>query len=343
MLKKSIIYLSLGLLIIAGVFAFLTYQAIFGKNIELPDNGYTLELAPNTSLEQLSTRLYEEGILLNTKKLELTAKLMKYGSNIRTGRFQLSDINSNVELIRFLRTGSQATTQLVLNNVRTLEDLSGKIASFILADSLEVLEVLTAPETSETFGTNLENVMSYFIPNTYEIYWSETPQDIVFRMKKEHQKFWRTNNRLEAAKTLGLSPEEVYTLASIVEKETNQDQEKSKMAGALLNRLNINMALQADPTAIFATRDFTAKRVLNKHTQFDSPYNTYMYPGLPPGPIAMASISSIDAVLNPAEHQYLYYCAKGDGSGLHNFATNLRGHNRNSKIYVQNLKKRGKR
>jgi UPF0755 protein len=162
-------------------------------------------------------------------------------------------------------------------------------------------------------------------------------------MQKEHQKFWATNDRLEAAKTIGLSPEEVYTLASIVEKETNQDQEKSKMAGALLNRLKINMALQADPTAIFATRDFSAKRVLNKHTQFDSPYNTYMYPGLPPGPIAMASISSIDAVLKPTEHQYLYYCAKGDGSGLHNFATNLTGHNRNSRIYVQNLKKRGKR
>ena len=343
MMKKSIIFLSFGLIIVGGVFAALTYQAIFGKNIVLPDTGYTLELSPNTNLEQLSTQLYEEGILLNKNKLELTAKLMKYGSNIRTGRFQLTDINSNVELIRFLRTGSQATTKLVLNNVRTLEDLSGRIASFIIADSLEVLEVLTGPETMETFGTNLENVMSYFIPNTYEIYWSETPQDIVSRMQKEHQKFWATNDRLEAAKTIGLSPEEVYTLASIVEKETNQDQEKSKMAGALLNRLKINMALQADPTAIFATRDFSAKRVLNKHTQFDSPYNTYMYPGLPPGPIAMASISSIDAVLKPTEHQYLYYCAKGDGSGLHNFATNLTGHNRNSRIYVQNLKKRGKR
>ncbi len=343
MMKKSIIFLSLGLIIVGSVFAALTYQAIFGKNIVLQDTGYTLELSPYTNLEQLSTQLYEEGILLDKNKLELTAKLMKYGSNIRTGRFQLTDINSNVELIRFLRTGSQATTKLVLNNVRTLEDLSGRIASFIIADSLEVLEVLTGPETMETFGTNLENVMSYFIPNTYEIYWSETPQDIVSRMQKEHQKFWATNDRLEAAKTIGLSPEEVYTLASIVEKETNQDQEKSKMAGALLNRLKINMALQADPTAIFATRDFSAKRVLNKHTQFDSPYNTYMYPGLPPGPIAMASISSIDAVLKPTEHQYLYYCAKGDGSGLHNFATNLTGHNRNSRIYVQNLKKRGKR
>ncbi len=343
MMKKSIIFLSLGLIIVGSVFAALTYQAIFGKNIVLQDTGYTLELSPYTNLEQLSTQLYEEGILLDKNKLELTAKLMKYGSNIRTGRFQLTDIDSNVELIRFLRTGSQATTKLVLNNVRTLEDLSGRIASFIIADSLEVLEVLTGPETMETFGTNLENVMSYFIPNTYEIYWSETPQDIVSRMQKEHQKFWATNDRLEAAKTLGLSPEEVYTLASIVEKETNQDQEKSKMAGALLNRLKINMALQADPTAIFATRDFSAKRVLNKHTQFDSPYNTYMYPGLPPGPIAMASISSIDAVLKPTEHQYLYYCAKGDGSGLHNFATNLTGHNRNSRIYVQNLKKRGKR
>ena len=160
-------------------------------------------------------------------------------------------------------------------------------------------------------------------------------------MKKESNTFWSKSNREEKRKELNLTRAEVYTLASIIEKETNQNSEKPRMAGALVNRLNINMLLQADPTAVFATRDFETKRVWDKHTKFDSPYNTYMYAGLPPGPIAMASIASIDAVLNYEKHKYLYYCAKGDGSGLHNFALNLSGHNQNIRVYKNNLRKRG--
>ena len=140
-----------------------------------------------------------------------------------------------------------------------------------------------------------------------------------------------------------MTPAEIYTMASIVEKETNQNQEKKRMAGVYLNRIKQGILLQADPTCVFATRDFTTRRVTNYHTQFDSPYNTYMYPGLPPGPIAMASIASLDAVLNAENHAYIFFCAKGDGSGLHNFAKTLTGHNQNAATYKRNLRKRGKR
>ncbi|MEZ4950129.1 MAG: endolytic transglycosylase MltG [Saprospiraceae bacterium] len=150
--------------------------------------------------------------------------------------------------------------------------------------------------------------------------------------------FWSKNNRKEKAANLGLNPEEVYTLASIVERESNKNQERPTIAGVYLNRLKINMILQADPTLVFATRDFTAKRVLNFHKEFDSPYNTYMYAGLPPGPISMASISSIDAVLNRENHDYLYFCARPDGSGFHDFAKTLAQHNRNAAKYRASLR-----
>ena len=188
-----------------------------------------------------------------------------------------------------------------------------------------------------------ETAMTAFIPNTYDFYWNTDAKTFFEKMWKENEVFWSKNNRLNKAKNLNLSKEEVYTLASIVEKETNQNDEKNRMAGVYVNRLKKGMRLQADPTVVFATRDFTTKRVLDKHTQFDSPYNTYMYAGLPPGPISMASISSIDGVLNAEDHDYLYFCAKGDGTGYHSFAKTLSGHNANARRYAQNLRKRGLR
>lgn len=343
MLKKILIYSSIGLIIASSILGFFAYNTFFGINTTEKINETLLSLEPGLTIEALADNLTEEGFILDKNSFLLTAKAMKYGSNIRTGKFSLKGISSNVDLIRHLRTGSQATVNLVINNARTLEDLSGKLSKFVVSDSIDFLNHLKRTETIELLETTKENIMTYFIPNTYEVYWSESPAEILERMQREHKQFWHSNNRIEKAEALDMTQEEVYTLASIIEKETNQNQEKPKMAGALLNRLKIGMPLQADPTVVFATRDFTTKRVLNRHLQYDSPYNTYMYPGLPPGPIAMASIASIDAILNAEDHKYLYYCAKGDGSGLHNFATNLSSHHRNSKIYAQNLKKRGKR
>ena len=175
------------------------------------------------------------------------------------------------------------------------------------------------------------------------MYWNTSAPAFLSRMKSEYDKFWASNQRLKKAASLALTPQEVYTLASIVEKETQQNIEKKRIAGVYLNRLKIGMPLQADPTAVFARKDFLARRVTDFHTKFDSPYNTYKYTGLPPGPITMSSISSIDAVLNYEKHNYLYFCAVGDESGLHSFATDLSEHNRNARIYRDNLIRRGLR
>jgi len=183
--------------------------------------------------------------------------------------------------------------------------------------------------------------LSLFIPNTYEFWWDSSANEIINRMAKENRKFWEAKNRSKKAEALGLDKKQVYTLASIVEKETQANSEKERIAGVYLNRLKRGMLLQADPTVVFAVNQFDLKRVLNKHLEFDSPYNTYKNKGLPPGPIYMPGIRSIDAVLNAEKHNYLYFCAKPDDSGTHAFATNLIGHNKNAQRYWNWLRKNG--
>ena len=248
-----------------------------------------------------------------------------------------------IELIRHLRGGKQAPVGLVLTNQRLLEDVAAKAAGFIEADSATLMDLFLDEAYLDQIGYRREDLMTVFIPNTYEFFWNTTPKGFLERMIREHEAFWNKNNRKLKAEALGMTPQEVYTLASILEKETQQNSEKKRMAGVYLNRLEKGMLLQADPTAVFATRDFDTPRVTNYHTQYDSPYNTYLYTGLPPGPISMASIASIDAVLNAEDHEYIFFCARGDGSGLHAFAKTLAGHNRNAANYRQNLRKRGLR
>jgi UPF0755 protein len=221
-------------------------------------------------------------------------------------------------------------------------NVAAKAARFIEPDSLAIVRLFQDQDYLDSIGYNTETLMTLFIPNTYEFYWNTTPRAFVERMIKEHDKFWNKERRAKAEK-LGLNPAEVYTLASIVERETLRNDEKQRMAGVYHNRILKGMLLQADPTAVFASRDFNTPRVTNYHLSIDSPYNTYKYTGLPPGPISMSSISSIDAVLNRESHDYLYFCAKGDGSGYHNFAKTLAAHNQNAAIYRENLRKRGKR
>ena len=341
MTKKIILGVLLIAILAGGIIGYKTYSAVFSPNTT-ETTGKFLDIKPGTDLSALADLMEEANFIKDKESFLYVAGLMKY-QTVRSGRFSVPAGSSNIELIRHLRSSKQATVNLVLSNARTLEDLSGKIAKFIALDSTEILQYFNDGRAANILETNRENIMTYFIPNTYEVYWNESMDALLARMKKEHDRFWTSNNRLSKAENQNMSAEEIYTLASIIEKETNQNIEKPTMAAALHNRIRIGMPLQADPTAVFATGDFQTKRVLNKHTQYDSPYNTYMYKGLPPGPIAMASIASIDAVLSPDTNKYLYYCAKGDGSGLHNFATNLRAHNNNSRIYVQNLKRRGKR
>lgn len=229
---------------------------------------------------------------------------------------------------------------LTIPPVRTTPDLAGRLAKQIDADSIQLITAFSDSTLIDSLGFNAQTLPAMFIPNSYEVYEWITPKELLLRLKKEHDIFW-TLKRQAQAKEQGLTPTEVMTLASIVEQETTYDAEKPTIAGLYLNRLKKGMLLQADPTVKYAVGDFTLKRILKQHLKCDSPYNTYMYKGLPPGPICIPSLASINAVLSPETHNYIYMCAKEDFSGTHNFALTLAEHNVNARKYAEALNKAG--
>ena len=244
------------------------------------------------------------------------------------------------EVVTMLRGGMQAPLNLRINNIRTIDQLAGRLASQIEADSSTLYRWLASDSVAQNYGFTAESFIAMFIPNTYQVYWTISPEALLKRMKREYDRFW-TRERENCLSRTGLSKIEVSILASIVSQETEKADEMPVIAGVYINRLRRNMLLQADPTVKFAVGDFTLRRILKKHLRIDSPYNTYLYPGLPPGPICMPSIAAIDAVLNYQEHDWLYFCAKGDFSGYHNFARTLTEHNRNARAYARSLDKAG--
>ena len=291
---------------------------------------------------QVLDSLAARGIEPDRKVFDVLADRMAWRRDrMRSGRYRLTPGLSAVGLIRKLRNGGQEPVRVVLTTEREPMNVAAKAARFLEPDSLAFVTLFGNRAYLDSLGYTPETFQSLFIPNTYEMYWNTTPRDFVARMVREHQRFWAANGRTERAREIGMSPAEVYTLASIVEKESLQPAERPRIAGVYHNRLRQGILLQADPTAVFATREFDVGRVLFRHIEFDSPYNTYVYRGLPPGPIAMSSVGSIDAVLRPEDHDYIYFCARGDGSGMHNFAETLAGHGRNKAIYVANLRARG--
>lgn len=332
------------LVILALIAGYLFYR--FQTRTMVPDDlqDTIVYIPTNASFEQVLDTLTSKGIVRDEPAFTKLAEYMNYRRNpMRSGRYEVQAGWNIIQLIRHLRAGGQAPVDVVLTNERLPENVAAKAALFLEQDSADFIAAFQNQNLLRELGYTPETLMSLFIPNTYEMYWDTSPEGFLRRMKREHDAFWDRNGRREKAESLGLSPAEVYTLASIVEKETLRDTEKPRMAGVYLNRLQRGMLLQADPTSVFATRDFETPRVTDYHTKFDSPYNTYLYPGLPPGPIAMASISSIDGVLNPENHDYLYFCAVGDGSGRHAFAETLAGHNQNARRYRENLRRRGLR
>ncbi len=329
--------------LLGAAFLWHRWQATTSVPRQLDDT--FIHIPSGSDFEAVVELLEDRGIVRNTFAFRTLADYMHYRrENMRSGRFQVEPGMSMLALIRHLRNGPQAPVDLVLNIERLPEDVAGLAASYLEPDSLDFLAAFRDSARMAELGYATDTTLiSLFIPNTYELYWNATPGEFLLRMQREHDAFWSKNDRRAKAQALGLSPPEVYTLASIIERETQVDAEKPRMAGVYLNRLERGIPLQADPTAVFARRDFGTPRVTYYHTKFDSPYNTYMYAGLPPGPIGMASIASLDAVLNPEAHRYLYFCAIGDGSGRHAFARTLAEHNRNAQRYYQNLRERGLR
>lgn len=332
------------ILLIAGWVLYDRYRAYLAPNVPGQLDDPYVEIPTGSTFEEVLALLSDRGLIVDTTSFRTVAERLQYARpNMRAGRFQIQPGWNNLKLVRHLRGGPQATVPLVLTTERLPEEVARKVSRFIEPDSADFMALFTDEAYLQQIGYRQETLLSLFIPNTYDFYWNTSVQDFMERMQQEHERFWGKDNRRDKAAARKLSLAEVYTLASIVEKETNANIEKRRIAGVYLNRLAIGMPLQADPTCVFATRDFDTPRVTDYHLKFDSPYNTYLYRGLPPGPIAMASIASIDAVLNAEAHDYLYFCAVGDGSGLHLFAKSLAGHNQNAERYRANLRQRGLR
>ncbi len=279
--------------------------------------------------------LVTHGMLANEARLRRFAMLRDL-HELRPGHYRLSQGTSYSTLLNRLQSGSQTPVRVTFNNARTTDRLAAIVSRYLEADSATFAEAFRDDSLIQAAGFTAPTFMATFIPNTYELYWNTTPSSFVRRMRQEYDRFWNDEREMRR-QALGLSREEVITLASIVYEETKQSDEMPRIAGVYLNRLRCGMPLQADPTVKFALGDFTLRRILHRHLTVDSPYNTYKYAGLPPGPICMPSIRAIDATLQPETHDYLYFCARDDFSGYHNFARTLSEHNRNAAAYARAL------
>lgn len=322
------------LLVSAGIYA----GSILFKPFSLTETVY-IYIDGQKKYEDVMTQLKEKNILPSERIFRLLAKRMNYPNKVKTGRYAISDGMTMPDVIRLLRSGNQAPVDLTFNNMRTRENLAGRISQQLMMDSVALLNALENSSNAKKYGFNNETFISMFIPNTYEVYWDTGIENLLNRMKREYDAFWNESRRDEA-KNLGMTPVEVSILASIVEEEATYADEYPVVAGLYLNRLNKGMRLEADPTVKFAVGDFLLRRILYKHLEVESPYNTYKNPGLPPGPIRIPSIRAIDGTLSSQKHNYLFMCAKEDLSGRHNFAVTLAEHARNARAYQQALNER---
>lgn len=328
------------LLILSAAAAYYIYGAVFKANVWVPEGKPVAVFIPTGStFEGVKTILYKKGLIIHRQSFEWVAEKKGYTEKIIPGKYMIKEGMNNNDLVNMLRSGIQSPVNVIFNNVRDVYQLAGRVGGQIEADSASIVEKLTDNLFLEQKGLKPETATTVFIPNTYEFYWNTNASQFVERMYNEYQKFWLGKRSTQAAE-LGLTPTEVVTLASIVEKETNLNAEKPIIAGLYLNRLNNKWLLQADPTLVFAYGDFKITRVLNIYKEIDSPYNTYKYAGLPPGPICIPSISSIDAVLNYEPNDYYFMCASDDLSGSHVFAKTAGQHSRNAKKYQEALDKR---
>ena len=335
--KKSILFLAFA--VIAILVVFLVYKNIFGITIDTGADGKEVFIPTGASYEEVKYILDSELDISNPELFQLIAKKKNYPRHIKPGRYIVDTGISYPDLINMLRSGKQTPVNVTFNNVRTLYQLAGKVGGRIEADSAEIINFLTDESNYASDGFKKETVIAVFLPNTYQMYWNTDAKSFYIRMVKEYNSFWNSQ-RQSRAREKGLDPVEVVTLASIVDDEVAKADEKPRIAGVYLNRLKKGMPLQACPTIKFALNDFTITRVLKKHLIVDSPYNTYLHRGVPPGPVGCPSIEGIEAVLNAEDHDYLFFAAKSDFSGYHNFSRTLGEHNRNAALYQKELNKR---
>ena len=335
---KKIIIILCTIALICGVAATACGYVIFYKPNTENSCPYQLIIRQNTDKQEIIKILEQENIIQNAQSFRFAAQLLRF-NKAKGGKYIIDVGENNLSLIRLLRKGQHYPITFTFNNIRTQAQFIEKVGNHFLFSPETLDSLLNDTAYMAQFGVNSHTKLTIFIPNSYELYYDITADEFIQKMYAEYRKFW-TSQRLEQAKNINLSPTEVIILASIVEEENFNNSEKAIIAGLYINRLKKNMLLQADPTVKYAVGDFTLKRILLQHTQINSPYNTYRHLGLPPGPIRIPDISSIDSVLQYRHHDYIYMCAKEDFSGAHNFAVTLAEHNRNADRYHQALNRK---
>jgi UPF0755 protein len=334
---KMLLAFSVFLIVILAAICINYYLSYFKPNVN--GNSEYLYIKTGSNFNDVYATIKTDNSVNEPIAFYDAAQNMEYAGKVKAGRYRLTKGMSNRALINMLKAGNQEAVKMSFQNVRLKHTLAGMVSNKIESDSASISNLLDSAEFVEKYGFNTDNVYTMFIPNSYEIYWNTDAEKFFNRMHEEYVKFWNADRKSKAS-SINLTPIKVSILASIVDGEALNDKEMPIIAGLYMNRLLKGMRLEADPTVIFAANDFTIRRVLNKHLRINSPYNTYLNTGLPPGPISMPSIHAIDAVLSYEKHNYIYMCAKEDFSGYHNYASTLAQHLINAKKFQQALNER---
>ena len=342
-IKRILVAIAVLGVLVAAYFSYYVYSTMLVDNTAFEENEVYIYIPTNSSYQDVREMVFP--YLKDMDTFDALANRKQYVSHIKPGRYVIRKGMSNNDIINSIRSNN-LPIKLSFNNQETLQDLAGRIAIQIEADSAAILTSMLDSTFLKTNDFNKRTVLGMYIPNSYEFFWNTTADKFRDRMLMEYHKFWN-HSRVEKAKSAGLTPNEAITLASIVQKETAKTEERPRVAGVYINRLKGNIPLQADPTVIYAIKDKsgdfdqTIKRVLYRDLEIDSPYNTYKYAGLPPGLIAMPDISSIEAVLNYEKHSYYYFVVDVNRFGYHKFAKTLAQHNRNRQEYVNWINRQG--
>lgn len=336
--KQKMLLGGLAVLILIGLACAGTAYYLLASQFHPSKTAY-IYIDRDDNADSVCHKLKTQGQAANLAGFKLLARYKEYGHHIHTGRYAIHPADNAYHVFARLYRGHQEPVNLTIGSVRTLDRLAHNVGKQLMIDSAEIAGLLNDTLMIRQWGYRKETLPCLFIPDTYQVYWDISAKQFIERMQKEHRRFWN-EERMQKAQAAGMTPEEVCTLASIVEEETNNNAEKPTVAGLYINRLHKGMPLQADPTIKFALQDFQLKRISNKHLTVDSPYNTYRNIGLPPGPIRIPTPVGIDAVLNYEKHNYIYMCAKEDFSGTHNFASNYTEHMKNARKYWKALNER---
>jgi len=333
-MKKTVRFLILSLVLLLAISAYILLAS--ATNFDEKTKSFVIEEG-KTNKDEVVDLLKQKGIITNGWAFSLVADQLNVWTKLRPGKYEVRKKDNILTISRMLRNNRQVQVRLVINKFRTNEDFAKLIGKNFSTDSAAALQFFSSNDSLKAFSIDTNTIATIIVPNTYLFYWGTPLDKILERLKAACDVFWAEDNRLNKAKALGFTPKEIYTLASIVEEETNMEADKGKIASVYINRYHKGMNLGADPTIKFALKDFSLKRILFQHLSVVSPYNTYKNKGLPPGPICTPSVSSIDAVLNAPATSYLYFVAKPDFSGYSNFSSNFAEHSQYAKQYQQAL------